>query len=103
MEVKPMNTPERTFQYGACRAAIFANRVNVKGRDVIIKKAIVSKRYKDREGQWRSSSGLDTNDIPKMIMTLIAAYMYLTKSNGEKGNGSASGIAEDVLLQTTSS
>jgi len=97
-----MNTPEKTFQFGTCRAAIFGNQVNVKGRNIVIKKATFSKRYKDnKDGQWKNSSSLDTNDIPKMIMTLMAAYAYLTKSNVENGNGRAGGIAEDVLLQTT--
>ncbi len=79
-----MNQPEKTFQHGTCRAAIFANKSIIKGKEVVIRKAVIAKRYKDRDGTWKNSNSLDTNDIPKMIAALTTAYHYLTQS---KTNG----------------
>jgi hypothetical protein len=73
----------KTMKYGNCQVSVFENMVNVKGRDVSIKKATLSKRYKDGQ-EWKNTNSLDVNDIPKMIAALEETYKYLTKVDTDR-------------------
>lgn len=77
-----MAQPERRFKCGACEAAIFENEIRRNGKTIKLKKAAIQKRYKDSEGEWKSTYSLDKNDIPKMILALSKAYEYLTMGEG---------------------
>ena len=92
-----MTQPEQTFAHGTCRTTIFANTVQVKGLPTTIKKVVISKRYKDRDGEWKNSSSLDINDVPKMIAALTSAYAYLTKSISNNGNNGAFSVEEETI------
>lgn len=87
-----MNQPEKKFAHGAYRATIFANTVNINGHQATIKKVVITKRYKDKSGEWKNSSSLDINDVPKMITALMTAYAYLTQnSNSTNGQDNQTG------------
>ncbi len=83
-----MTSPEKVFQHGTCRCAIFANTVNKNEKNYVIKKVNFAKRYKDGD-EWKNSNSLDINEIPKMIAALQSAYMYLTQVDTEKKNFSS--------------
>ena len=56
---------------GQVTAAIWANEVTTKGnKKVTMLKATVERRYKDRDGQWTSSSSFARNEIPLAIYCL---------------------------------
>ena len=40
------------------------------------------KRYKDPDGEWKTTHNLDINEIPKAILALSKAYEYLVLGNG---------------------
>ena len=73
-----MAQPEKRFKCGNCEAAIFENEINTAGKLITVKKTVTQKRYKDAEGEWKSTHSLDKNEIPKMILALSKAYEYLT-------------------------
>jgi len=75
--------PEKVFQHGTCRASIFTNHVKKNGKAFEIPKVSISKRYRDSQGTWQSSSSLDINDVPKMILALSRAYQFLTASRND--------------------
>jgi len=77
-------TPEKRFQRGACSVSIFVNEIE-KGRQVYrIPKAVFQKRFKGDDGQWHTTTSLDTNDIPRAILCLQEAFEHLTRSsNGD--------------------
>ncbi len=102
MEVPEMNQPEISYQHGTCRAAVFVNNVRMNGKEVPIRKVNMSKRYKDRDGQWKNFTSLDVNDIPKMIMALTSAYMHLTRSHANTGNNTAYNMGTNGGQQSTS-
>jgi len=79
--------PQKVFQNGSCRAALFTNTVKKNGHDIEIPKVSIAKRYKASDGTWQSSGSLDTNDIPKMIAALSRAYQHLTSNDSDWGNG----------------
>ncbi len=70
--------PEKVFKNGACEAAIFVNEMNKNGKQMHIRKLVVQKRYRDKDGKWQGTNSLDINDIPKAVLVLTKAYDYLT-------------------------
>ena len=77
--------PEKVFQYGAVRASVFMNEVSSDGRSFEVPKVCVQKRYKDKQGEWQSSSSFDLNDLPKLATAAQKAYEYLTEKVKEEG------------------
>ena len=73
-----MSKPEKRFRCGSCEAAIFENEINRNGKAMKLKKAVIQKRYKTADDEWKSTYSLDKNDIPKMMLVLSKAYEYLT-------------------------
>ena len=83
-----MAQPEKRFKCGACEVSIFENVITTKdGTKVRIKKASFQKRYKNAEGEWKSTNILDANDIPKAKLALNEAYKYLALSKDIEDKG----------------
>ena len=76
-----MSRPEKRFKCGSCEAAIFENEINRNGKAVKLKKAVIQKRYKTADDEWKSTYSLDKNDIPKMVLVLSKAFEYLTMTD----------------------
>lgn len=76
-----MGKPEISFKCGNCDAAVFENEINTSGKKVKIKKVSFQKRYKNSDGEWKTTYSLDINDIPKAILALSKAYEYLVLSD----------------------
>lgn len=73
-----MAQPEKRFRCGACEVSIFENDITKKdGSKMKTKKASFQKRYKNAEGEWKSTNSLDPNDIPKAKLVLDEAYKYM--------------------------
>ena len=83
-----MAQPEKRFKCGACEVSIFENTITTKdGKNVRAKKASFQKRYKNADGEWKSTNSLDVNDIPKAKLVLDEAYKYLALSKDIEDNG----------------
>ena len=80
-------TPEQVFRHGGCQASIFINTVKKNGAAIDIPKVCIAKRYCDSQRNWQSTSSLDVNDVPKMILALSRAYQHLTASKSSSANG----------------
>jgi hypothetical protein len=76
-----MSKPEIVFKAGAVRAAIFRNVIERAGKQVLLPKAVIEVRYRDKAGQWKGTNSLSLNEIPKAILALQKAYEYLTSHN----------------------
>jgi len=59
-----MSRPEKQFRCGGCEAAIFENEISRNGKTIKLKKAVIQKRYKNADDEWKSTYSLDKNDIP---------------------------------------
>lgn len=74
-----MVQPEKRFKVGACTASIFANEVNTAEGTTNLRSVSLQRIYKDKkDGSFKHTSSLKTNDIPKAILALSKAYEYLT-------------------------
>jgi len=74
--------PVAKFTAGQVSAAIWENEVTTKaGKKVtMLKKATVERRYKDRDGQWKSSSSFARNEIPLAIYCLNRSFEHIIES-----------------------
>ncbi len=84
--------PAKVFRAGNVRASIWLNQVEVKGRSVTRPSLSIEKRFRDREGQWKSSRlHAFADDLPKLEVVIREAYAYCvmgvnpvtTEPNGE--------------------
>lgn len=78
-----MAQPDIVFKHGACNAAIFSKEVTRGERTFQVRSVSFQKRYRDKNGEWQTSSYLDVHDLPKAVLVLNKAYDYLT-SNGHR-------------------
>ncbi len=80
---------------------MWENEIQVGGVAKVILKATVNRRYKDRNGDWRSADSFSRNEIPLVVYCLEKAFDAII--NAEKdgdGNGSGgNGVAEEVVSE----
>ncbi len=77
-----MAQPEITFRHGACSASIFQKEYQRGEESFSVRDVSFQRRYRDKNGDWQTTSYLKVNDIPKAVLVLNKAYEYLT-SNGQ--------------------
>jgi hypothetical protein len=83
------NKPEKVFQHGAVKAAIFANDREKDGRYFTVKSVSFQKLYRDRDGVLKTTSSLDVDDLPKAVVVLQKAYDYLTARQEFEDHGTS--------------
>jgi len=72
------NLPEKKFKAGAISATVWLNKGQGKQGDEMIYKTIsVERNYKDKEGNWQTTSSFRINDLPKLAVVSMEAYKYL--------------------------
>ena len=92
-EQKPM---ER-FRAGSVACAIWENEITVDGRPQKILKAQVSRRYKDRNGSWKSTQSLSRNEIPLAIYVLGKAFAAMIEKHAGEDDGGEPPVEERVV------
>jgi len=88
--------PEKKFSTGAISATIWKNDGTNKktGENVEFRTVHLDRRYKDKDGNWQSTSSLRLNDLPKASLVLQKAYEYLVL----KGQGSSSQETSEISI-----
>jgi hypothetical protein len=43
----------------------------------------IGKRYRDKEGRWKTSSAFDPNDAPKLMLAIMKAYEFINQGQPE--------------------
>jgi len=77
--------PVKKFSAGTVSCALWENEMDVGGRTVRILKATIERRYKDKDGQWKSSGSFGRNEIPLAIYCLNKAFEAMVEeNNGER-------------------
>jgi hypothetical protein len=72
------NKPEKVFQSGALKAAVFANDHEKDGQSFTVRRVSLQKLYRDKEGNLKTTTSLEVNDLPKAILVLQKSFDYLT-------------------------
>ena len=78
-----MPRPEISFKVGAVRAAIFRNQIQRGSQAISIGKVVLEVRYRDKDGNWKSTHSMSANELPKAILALQKAYDYLMTQKAE--------------------
>ena len=78
-----MGQPDIVFKHGSCNAAVFSKEVTRGDRTFQSRSVSFQKSYRDKNGEWQTTSYLDVNDLPKAVLVLNKAFDYLT-SNGHR-------------------
>ena len=76
-----MAQPEITFRHGPCSASVFENEYERGEEKFSVRSVSFQRSYRDKDGNWHTTSSLKVNDIPKAVLVLNKAYEFLT-SNG---------------------
>jgi hypothetical protein len=87
------NTPVKKITVGQVSAALWENEINVNGQVRTVLKASVQRRYKDKDGQWKSSQSFSRNELPFAIYALQKAFEFMVESPGESGESADEYIA----------
>jgi len=66
--------PVKKFSAGSVSCALWENEATVDGRKVNLLKATVERRYKDKDGTWKSSGSFSRNEIPLAVFCLLKAF-----------------------------
>ena len=69
--------PVKKFTTGAISATIWLNSTTKDGKDIEYNTVSFERRYKDKEGNWKSSNSLRQTDLPKALVVLQKAYEHL--------------------------
>lgn len=79
------NTPEKKFRASPITATIWTNEVKSKEGELRLFRTISLERsYKDKDDNWKSTTSLRVNDLPKAVLVLNKAYEYISiKEEGD--------------------
>lgn len=90
------NKPIKEYKVSGVRVAIWTNnRKNAEGKVFLTHKIQIERAYKDANGKFKTTSCLDTDDIPKAVLALNKCYEFIKlaeeknvkESNEEPHNG----------------
>ena len=75
--------PIKKFSAGSISCALWENEIaTTNGGKARLLKATVERRYKDKDGQWKSSGSFSRNEIPLVQYVLGKAFEAMV----EEGN-----------------
>ena len=83
-----MAKPTARFRAGQVSAAIWENEITVNGRKAVMLKASIERRFKDKDGQWKSSTSFSRNEIPLAIYCLQKCFEHIISAQQDE-EGSA--------------
>ena len=86
--------PIEKFNAGAVSAGVWENEITTNGKTVTIMKAMVSRRYKDRNDNWKTTYSFSRNEIPLAIYCLQKAFEAII----EKAKQDSSDIEEERVI-----
>ena len=87
--------PLARFRAGQVSCAIWENEIQVNGTTKAVLKAGVSRRYKDRDGDWRSSSSFSRNEV---LLTIHCLRQAVGKIIEEEQAQTGNGVQEEVVV-----
>ena len=90
-----MVKPVAKVRAGQVSSALWENEITVNGRKVTVLKASVQRRYKDRDGQWKSSTSFSRNEIPLAVYCLQKAFEKIIEV--QIGETSDDGVVEEEV------
>jgi hypothetical protein len=85
--------PVAKFKAGQVSSALWENEVQMPRGTAKILKATVQRRYRDKSGNWQSSTSFSRNEIPLAIHCLQKAFEKIIQMQNED-SGSNNNVEE---------
>lgn len=80
--------PIKKLSAGGVQAAVWQNtRKRNDGEEYKEYSVSLDRSYKDKNGEWQSTSSLRESDIPKAALLLNQAYEFIVMKPGDDGEG----------------
>ncbi len=79
--------PKQKYTAGSISCALWENDATIDGRNVTVLRATVERRYKDKDGTWKSSNSFGRNEIPLVVYALQKAYAAMIEGKDEEEDG----------------
>jgi len=79
-----MPQPVAKFRAGQISCALWENEAKVNGQIVELLKATIERRYKNSNGDWKSSGSFSRNEIPLAIYCLQKAFEHMIEKQQEE-------------------
>jgi hypothetical protein len=90
-----MFKPMAKFKAGQVSAAVWENEITANGRKVTVLKASVQRRYKDKDGIWKSSQSFSRNEIPLAIYCLQKSFEHIVENNQQEQDDN---VEEEMVM-----
>ena len=74
-----MAQPWKRSESGIISCVLWKKQRTVNGRSVTVLTATVERRYRDKDGNWKSGDSFDRSDIPRVIYSLQRAYEVMVE------------------------
>ena len=87
---------ENKFRAGAVSATVWANKRRVGKKSFVMRSVSLQRAYQDEDGEWKYTSSLGMNDIPKAVVVLWRAFKHLVCPPAEEEEESV--VEEEVDL-----
>jgi hypothetical protein len=88
-----MSLPIKKFGVGGISVAIWENE-GKEGNGYC--SVSFERRYKDKGGEWKSTTSLKANDLPKAILALEKAYEFIALKAQEPEQGNEKALAQEM-------
>ncbi|MGA2497669.1 MAG: hypothetical protein ABSH20_07995 [Tepidisphaeraceae bacterium] len=76
--------PVKKFKAGPVTCAVWQNPISVGGQLTTILKASVSRRYRDRDGTWKTSQSFSRGELPLAMFTMLQAFEFMLEQTSEQ-------------------
>jgi hypothetical protein len=93
-EETKMAKPVAKFRAGPVSAAIWENEITVNGKKGVMLKASVERRFKDKDGQWKSSNSFSRNEIPLAVYCLQKSFEHIIGAQQEDDSVEAEAVTD---------
>jgi len=78
------NKPKEKISAGAVSCALWENELTTRdGRQIVVLKASIERRYRDASGTWESSNSFGRNEVAQAIYCLTKAYAAMMEKSTE--------------------
>lgn len=88
--------PVEKVKAGNVDGALWLNDLTTNdGKKVTVLKASVQRRYRDKDGQWKSSTSFSRNEIPLAIYCLQKCFEKIIE---KQIDGADDGVVEETVM-----
>jgi len=78
------NKPKEKISASAVSCALWENELTTRdGRQIVVLKASIERRYRDASGTWKSSNSFGRNEVAQAIYCLTRAYAAMMEKSTE--------------------